>query len=160
MITSTASKTCTKCMALKDVSEFYKQSSKAGALHSWCRDCCRQKQREYRSSDAGKLRDQIRKAEGKTAEATRKYRYGLTRDDIHRMLADQSYKCAICTDAIGFSDVNVDHDHSCCPDRNKTCGDCVRSLLCKPCNLMLGYASDQPARLLAAAAYLISERED
>lgn len=31
---------------------------------------------------------------------------------------------------------------------------CVRSLLCTPCNLLLGNAEDDPARLRAAATYL------
>jgi len=47
----------------------------------------------------------------------------------------------------------VDHDHECCPDE-KSCGKCVRGLLCNWCNRMIGMARDDPQRLRSAIAYL------
>lgn len=32
----------------------------------------------------------------------------------------------------------IDHDHMCCHLRSKTCGDCIRGLLCNGCNVRLG----------------------
>jgi hypothetical protein len=52
----------------------------------------------------------------------------------------------------------IDHDHSCCPGAF-SCGRCFRGFLCLPCNSLLGMADDQPARLQAAARYLIAYRE-
>jgi recombination endonuclease VII len=156
----TMSKACTKCGVVKPFSEFYKQSAKAGGFHSWCQDCCQAKQRAYRLSDDGRAGAERRRSEGRGAAATRKYRYGLTPEGLASLLADQGHACAVCSDEITLTDAHVDHDHSCCPKRRKTCGKCVRALLCKPCNLMLGYAYDQPDRLIAAAAYLISKQED
>lgn len=47
----------------------------------------------------------------------------------------------------------VDHDHRCCPG-SKTCGKCVRGLLCSDCNLLLGKARDDEKILLKAVGYL------
>jgi hypothetical protein len=47
----------------------------------------------------------------------------------------------------------VDHDHNCCPSK-KTCGKCIRGLLCMDCNRGLGYFRDDTARLDRAISYL------
>lgn len=48
----------------------------------------------------------------------------------------------------------VDHDHACCPSKDKSCGQCFRGHICGSCNSMLGYAGDSLATLSAAGAYL------
>jgi hypothetical protein len=84
-------------------------------------------------------------------------RYGLTPESYGALLEAQGGCCAICgsPDPRGRSGLPwaVDHDHACCPG-GKTCGKCVRKLLCYPCNQGLGLFGDDPVRLRAAAAYL------
>jgi len=65
-----------------------------------------------------------------------------------RCNAFQDARCAIChtADPGGHGQWTIDHDHRCCPGIG-SCGQCVRGLLCGQCNLMLGYANDQPERL-------------
>ena len=48
---------------------------------------------------------------------------------------------------------HIDHDHGCCPGR-KSCGSCVRGLLCPSCNTGLACFRDKSQLLLAAATYV------
>lgn len=72
--------------------------------------------------------------------------YGLTIEQFDAMLADQGRACAICrsTEHNGRN-WHVDHDH--------TTG-VVRGLLCRRCNLAIGFSADNPDILIAAAEYL------
>ena len=78
-------------------------------------------------------------------------RYGITREQYEQATAKG---CLIC----GATDrkLHVDHDHSCCPSKNYTCGECVRGLICGLCNRGLGSFDDNPDALMRAASYLIS----
>lgn len=94
-----------------------------------------------------------RHPEGK-AEYHRLQRYGLTVETYAAMVEAQCGRCAICgTDSPGHSTKwPVDHDHTCCPT-NKTCGKCVRGLLCHSCNRRLE-AIETAGFLAAALTYL------
>lgn len=64
--------------------------------------------------------------------------------------------CMIC----GSTDrLCIDHDHDCCPGP-RSCGRCVRGVLCAACNKMLGFAKDDPHTLLSAVRYLREGRVD
>ncbi|NHO85124.1 hypothetical protein HA073_29340 [Micromonospora sp. CMU55-4] len=64
-------------------------------------------------------------------------RYGLTRERCQQILAEQNEGCAICGQPPGDKALVIDHDHSCRPGR-RSCGKCVRGLLCGPCNCGVG----------------------
>lgn len=83
------------------------------------------------------------------------YHYGLTPEIGQAMYESQGRACAICGTAFDLSDLHIDHDHACC--KRGSCGQCVRGLLCQPCNIALGYMRDDPARLLAGVEYLRSQ---
>jgi len=89
-------------------------------------------------------------------------RYRLRLDTYNALLLKQGGKCAICgtTDPgdVRAGRFHIDHDHACCPG-SRSCGECVRGLLCRGCNTALGNFGDDPDRLLAAAAYLMTNRE-
>lgn len=80
------------------------------------------------------------------------YRYKITSAEYREILARQGGGCAICHRVTYV--ICVDHDHSCCPERKKSCGKCVRGLLCPDCNGALGLMADDPQRLRNAADYL------
>jgi len=71
-------------------------------------------------------------------------RLGITAEEFDQMLAAQGRACAMCHKSFADGDrIFVDHDHACCPGQvkvtPKTCGKCIRGLLCFRCNTALGY---------------------
>ena len=110
----------------------YKNKEDAYKWHKNWRDKNIEKVREYqRTRYAENSRPQ--------KSASMKYKYGITYDDYESILAKQGGGCAICgtLDPGGRGKFHVDHDHSCC-STEKTCGKCVRGLLCSHCNTKLG----------------------
>ncbi len=78
-------------------------------------------------------------------------RKGLTPEKFQEMLGAQGHACAMGREP--FEDgqpIFIDHDHACCPG-DKSCGMCVRGLLCLTCNVALGYIEAYSER---AAFYL------
>lgn len=79
-------------------------------------------------------------------------KYGITIEWFEATLKRQGGVCAVCG---GTPKVfAVDHDHACCSEQNKSCGKCVRGLVCIKCNTGLGMFNDSPTALRAAADYL------
>jgi hypothetical protein len=66
-------------------------------------------------------------------------RLGITEEEFNALLEKQEYACAICRNPFEGRRICADHDHNCCEkqvDRTaKTCGKCIRGLLCVKCNL-------------------------
>ena len=124
--------TCTKCKKLLPRNAFYDNRHVPSGRQSHCKDCTKQSTYEWRRKNPERRRQQ-----------SQKYFYGVSSDDL-------GTACQVC----GSTELlAVDHDHSCCPGQ-KTCGDCVRGVLCKTCNVGLGMFQDDPLLLLKAAAYL------
>jgi hypothetical protein len=88
-------------------------------------------------------------------KSNRKYRiasYGLTQEDFDLLLKIQDYACAMCREPFGEGQlIHVDHDHGCCQAKTRSCGNCVRGLLCHGCNVALGHIE---RRYALARAYL------
>ena len=83
-------------------------------------------------------------------------KYGILYDEYLDILKNQNNSCAICKTNFNHMNKNphVDHDHSCCNDSAKSCGACVRGLLCNRCNTLLGMARDDIMLLESAIKYL------
>jgi hypothetical protein len=77
-------------------------------------------------------------------KAHRFVRLGITEDAFKALLAAQGYACGMCHRPFEDDErIFADHDHNCCPKQvkqsAKTCGKCIRGLLCFRCNTALGY---------------------
>lgn len=80
-----------------------------------------------------------------------KTKYRLSAEEWDALYESQDHNCAICLQPVTRVAAQTDHDH-------KT-GQ-VRAILCKPCNLMLGNASDDPNNLRRAADYIERYRKE
>lgn len=91
-------------------------------------------------------------AAGLTREERRRYwlrtKYGVTVEEVEIRLQAQQYQCLICATDIA-DEYSVDH----CHERGH-----VRGLLCRRCNVGLGWFNDIPERLERAARYLRQNR--
>lgn len=97
-------------------------------------------------------RDQ-RKSESHAAHVENTY--SITIEQYNAILEAQGGVCAICRKASGKRrNLSVDHDHSCCKGPT-SCGRCVRSLICRKCNDILGYWRDDPEVMERAILYLV-----
>lgn len=89
----------------------------------------------------------------------RKRFYGLTPEQFEALKAKQNNLCAICgkPETVMLNgepkELSVDHNHSCCSGE-RSCGECVRGLLCVSCNVALRLIEDEE-RLQNAQEYLL-----
>lgn len=152
-MTVAVEKTCRDCGATKTVEEFHRDKTQADGRHLYCKPCrAKRSQGYYRRWTAEQV--------AKHKERVYRSRYGVTPQMIDQMYELQEGCCAICGAAKarpaqvvtgGRQNVlHIDHDH-------KTGR--VRGLVCLGCNVGLGGFRDNPRVLLAAASYLIDERE-
>lgn len=145
--------TCTKCGEVKSAEDFYALPRVRTGRFSECKKCNCARARAF---------NRRRRQEDPTWSVNNRLRsvYGISLAEYEGMLAAQGGGCAVCgsTDAGGKGRFHVDHDHSCCPG-SRSCGRCVRGLLCHGCNVGIGSLRDDPERLLAAAAYLLTRRD-
>lgn len=155
-------KTCSDCKTPQLETEFNKAKENMDGLKSICNTCRNRKRRENYPNEQQKLIDRQKQSRKNNPKKHRGYdmkkRFGMTWEDFDKRFAEQGFKCAGCGDIESgekSGSWHIDHDHSCCPLPNrKTCGKCVRGILCKTCNLSLGQVKDSITRLRGLALYL------
>lgn len=132
-------KECTACHKIKPVSEFYIRKNRSGTPFSICKDCHREKSKASRTPE-------------KNYERHIKYRFKMTTEEYEILMEQQDFRCAICR-KVFTNDARIDHDHVCCPGI-KTCGECVRGIICQRCNALVGYLETDNGELEEAMKYL------
>ena len=86
-------------------------------------------------------------------------RFNITVEQYNRILLSQNSNCGICgiNQSVLKQRLSVDHDHNCCTGA-LSCGKCIRGLLCRDCNLMLGHAKDSTEIIKKSLSYLSCKR--
>lgn len=92
---------------------------------------------------------------GYTRNIALKHAYGITLEEYNAVLARQGGVCAICgsDEPGGNGSFPVDHDHACCPGK-RSCGKCIRGVLCNRCNVGIAMFGDDPERMKRAIEYV------
>ena len=152
-------KTCTKCGVEKPTDSFYRSSQCSDGFHPWCKPCKKEWHRkDYHDNQEKMLARRAAYALSHPREVQdTKLRgtYGITVEQYEQMVVDHNGQCAICGtyEPGGRGRLHIDHDHTCCVGK-KSCGKCIRGLLCSKCNSVLGYFNDDINRLQSAIDYL------
>jgi hypothetical protein len=87
----------------------------------------------------------------------RDWTYNLAPGQYEAMYEAQDGRCAVCERRQEVLD--VDHDHRCCPG-DRSCGRCVRGLLCRNCNRAAGYLGESAENAVALGFYLGRDRSE
>lgn len=132
-------KICTRCKIEKPLVEFNFKNTAKGYRHSKCKDCESIVNRNRWKNNTNGTRDK-----GRAASRNYNYRnrYNMPEELVQKLIKDANGNCSICGK---HTKLFVDHCH-------KT--QKYRGLLCRSCNLMLGYAKDQIQTLINGAKYL------
>ena len=157
---------CKTCGVKKSLDEFYAHARYRDGRKPVCKACAGASQVKYAQRpevrERRRAQDRARRAKNPVPrEEIRRQRlwtwYRITPAQFEAMLEAQGGRCGIpacgAAEPGGRGAWHVDHDHACCPG-SKSCGKCVRGLLCARCNVMLGMARDNAAILLAGAEYV------
>lgn len=135
-------KTCSKCLVAKDLGEFSTNKRVKDGRKAQCKACMAEYSRDYL-----KLHPPTNEQKAAKRERYLQKTYGVSAEWVGARL------CGICDSPSGERNHHVDHDHECCLGE-KSCGKCVRGVLCYPCNAGLGYFQDSTVLLQRAINYL------
>lgn len=116
---------CSRCRVVKSLDQFHNSSS--GKRYTRCATC--------------------------TAKYFIQYRYGITFEEFERKLKLQNRNCAICKNNLKIETDNISRNKNVHVDHCHKTGR-VRGILCKNCNLGLGFFFDSTSNLLHAVEYL------
>lgn len=170
-------KMCIKCNINQSLEDFPKSTSSKDGKHSYCKKCMvRQRMDRYeRKLKIMKMTETHRqcrvcedllsfdhyfnkkspyckKCQAYLGHIRNVRKYGIEPQDYINLLKKQDYRCKTCNRKTEKR-LCIDHDHSCCIGE-KSCGNCIRGLLCFECNVALGMIKDNKEVLASMILYL------
>jgi len=140
-------KICTSCKKELPLTNFCKDKKGKNGLMAYCRKCNTERSCKWAVENPKKRNARATRWRREHPENVKGFwlrtDYNISMNDYKEMVTKQSNCCAICDQLM--EKPNVDHCHK----SNKT-----RELLCRNCNLILGFADDNPQILANAIKYL------
>lgn len=124
------------------------------------------RQNYERHRDAKLANSRSYRERGLKRVSVRRSSHGMQPEDWAESWAAQDGRCYLCREPFSSNprQVQIDHDHSCCP-QGQSCRICRRGLACGRCNLLIGQLNDSPALLrriadaLEAANLAVEQRK-
>ena len=140
-------KICVRCGEQKSLEYFCKAKNYKDGRRGTCKKCHTEYQKKYYKDNEDK-----RQAKNKmnTKYVPSWKRHHLTKEQYEELFNKFNGKCHICRIENGYA---IDHDHSCC-DKNRSCGKCVRGILCRGCNTALGNLKENANTVLNLIKYI------
>ena len=135
-------KVCSKCKETLDLSEFG-VDRRYNKPRSYCKQCCRDKEKEYRK----KYPEKIRASNIKQA-------YNVSLDRAYELMSVEN--CQSCGVVLTKATQHVRCNTDRCIDHCHTSGE-VRGVLCSGCNLALGHLSDSLDKIKGLERYLTNK---
>lgn len=159
-------KVCGRCKKEKEVSFFYKDSTRKDGYRGWCKECVKKHTKvyyqqnkeyydQYRKDNHERIKENRKRYYQQNKERIREHdlknKYNITIEQYNKILLQQNNVCWICgepeTLIIYGKRINLAVDH------NEKTGE-VRGLLCSSCNKGIGYLKHNPFILIKAIKYL------
>lgn len=153
-------KNCSVCKCDKDISYFSRDSRAKTGIKSSCKSCDSQKNKELyllkateiNRKNRERVRNKFKNDPNLYRNKALKQRFGISLEDKNKMSASQGDACKICLKHVSELEfpLCVDHDHR----TGK-----IRDLLCRECNLAIGFLKDSVDTLKSAIDYLERHRD-
>lgn len=137
-------KRCSTCKKRQSLDNFCKDASRPDGINHHCKKCSNDRVQRYLKAHPEKMK-QYKLREG----------HNISLEQYKQLLENQNHRCAICeihVDDLSRS-LHVDHDRKCCSTK-KSCGSCVRGLLCHNCNTAIGLLREDRVIFERALLYI------
>lgn len=150
-----SNKQCIKCKEIKSTNQYFKNNGFNDGYMSRCKQCARQYYKINKDKININAKEYYKNNPNQFRNTQLKSRYNITLEQYNALLIKQKSCCAICGkhELELNKALHVDHDHKCCHSI-KSCGKCIRALLCQQCNLMIGNSNDNSEVLRKGADYV------
>lgn len=160
---------CTQELSVDSFRDRNKQSVKGYTMHyksERCFDCENKASKAYSASSEGAAVHKAWRTSNETRNAYFQKQYNITLEKFNQLFEGQEGLCACCSALMeqpglgqkkNFRTACVDHDHKCCAG-TKSCGKCIRGILCGRCNIAAGMLKDDSHLCRNLANYLATDR--
>lgn len=148
-------KVCKKCNLEKSDADYYKEPRVKDGLQARCKECCKSDARAVFEANPEPYRRRAREAYDYAERRARMLmsEYGMTPQDYMDLYEKQNGCCAICKATESKHNAThhllIDHNHI---------TNCVRGLICSPCNLAIGKLKvDEGNKLILGTLFYLAQ---